>query len=637
MPSQLTRVGKYKIQSQLAEGGMGAVFRATHPTLKTDLILKRLTMQASGGFVERFKREAKISLHLKHDHIVQVYDHFKEGSSYYMVMEYVDGQDLESILGEKRYFSCGEAMLIFTEICRGLLYAHEHGVIHRDIKPANILISHEGQVKIADFGISSFKTGDDEQLTKAGMSFGTPSYMSPEQFDDTKSVDNRADIYSMGVLLYEMVTGKKPFAGGMSPTNLAAIQKGKYPKPRRVNPQVSPIVQKVIRKAMHRNKQRRYRSLKQIIAIFEKQLKGLEDQPTINTAIQEIVFQDSDRTLIARHKGAVRRVVRSAGFGLVLSAALAVIGAGAFYVYLQGWHHEVLSRQTRGKLQVVVNPADYPKAPDDIFIQANLYHLTDGTADSLITGLAPFKALFDSSTLTYRLASRKLYLPSGAYALELDIEGRLQRTSFHLAPLTIQRQATASRAGQVLTFDMPEITPAPIPISYRITDGITGRVIPEARLLFRRGNSWLAWEDSQVQVITGATYRFRSVADGYEDAEIEIDIPVYQKAVDLHIPMTPAAGQLRIEASGQDIEVLINNSRYYLSGGNNPSYRVIGRTGSEALVLILAPGEYYLTVAKSRFLRSKIRYTERIELLPGESLDIKVDYDRENQVLSLTH
>ena len=291
MGTNLTKVGKYKIQSQIAEGGMGAVLKATHPTLNTDVILKRLTLEASGGFVERFKREAKISLHLKHDHIIQVYDHFKEGSSYYLVMEYVDGEDLESVLTRKRYLSNEQAMLIFTEVCRGLLYAHEHGVIHRDIKPANILISHTGQVKIADFGISTFKEGGDDGLTKAGASFGTPSYMSPEQFDDTKSVDNRADIYSMGVLLYELVTGTKPFAGGLSPTNIAAIQKGKYTKPRKINPHITPKLQRVIRKAMHKKKKRRYASLRQIITIFEKQLKRLDDQPTVNQAIKEIVFE----------------------------------------------------------------------------------------------------------------------------------------------------------------------------------------------------------------------------------------------------------------------------------------------------------------------------------------------------------
>lgn len=637
MATKLTQVGKYKIQSQLAEGGMGAVFRVTHPTLKTELILKRLTMKASGGFVERFKREARISLHLKHDHIIQVYDHFKEGSSYYIVMEYVDGKDLESILQKKRYFSSEEAILLFTEICRGLLYAHEHGVIHRDIKPANILISHDGQVKIADFGISSFKAENEDQLTQAGMSFGTPSYMSPEQFDDTKSVDNRADIYSMGVLLYEMVTGKKPFAGAMTPTNLAAIQKGKYPKPHRVNPHVSPIVQRVIRKAMHRNKRHRYQSLQHIITIFEKHLKGLEDQPTINKAIQEIVFYDSDRTLLARQKASFRRLLHKARLGLGLIICLAIIGAGAFYAYRQGWHHELLSQETMGRMQVVVNLDDYPKAPDDIYIQANLYNLVNGVADSLITGLAPFKAVFDSTTTAYRLASRRIYLPNGAYALELAIEGLLQRTAFYLAPRKLQRQEAATMDGQVLSFDVPKGTPALVPLTYHITDAVTGGALPDANLLFSRGRGWFPWEESQAQLISGATYRFRAVSEGYENAEIKLKIPAYQSAVDLHIPMTPKAGLLRIEAAEQGFEVLINNSEFYLSWGNDPTYRAIGRTGHEVMELPLAPGEYYLTVTKSRLLRGKIRYTERIEIHPGDSLDIKVHFNREDQALSLTY
>ncbi len=174
-------------------------------------------------------------------------------------------------------------------------------------------------------------------------------------------------------------------------------------------------------------------------------------------------------------------------------------------------------------------------------------------------------------------------------------------------------------------------------MSYRIIDGMTGKALPQARLSFRRGDVWLPWENSRRQITSGATYLFRAVSNGYEDVEIRLEVPAYQSAVNLHISMTPKAGLLRIEASVQGIEVLINNSDYYLSGGKNPAYRAIGRTSGELMELLLAPGEYYLTVTKSRLLRGKIRYKERIEIHPGESLDIKVHFNREDQALSLTY
>ncbi|MCH8023373.1 MAG: serine/threonine protein kinase [Candidatus Marinimicrobia bacterium] len=637
MGTKLTKVGKYKIQSQIAEGGMGAVLKATHPTLNTDVILKRLTLEASGGFVERFKREAKISLHLKHDHIIQVYDHFKEGSSYYLVMEYVDGEDLESVLTRKRYLSNEQAMLIFTEICRGLLYAHEHGVIHRDIKPANILISHTGQVKIADFGISTFKEGGDDGLTKAGASFGTPSYMSPEQFDDTKSVDNRADIYSMGVLLYELVTGKKPFAGGLSPTNIAAIQKGKYTRPRKINPHVTPLLQRVIRKAMHKKKKRRYASLKQIITIFEKQLKRLDDQPTINQAIKEIVFEDSDKTLMDHKHGSFGRVVRSAGSGLKMIGAAAILGAGAFLVYWQGWHHELLSRDSHGRLQVAVNLGDYPKAPDDIFIKVNIYNTINGKADTLVTALQPFRARYDSTSTSWQLISRRIYLPSGPYIIDLALEGHRERTSILLAPRLFQVDSAPTADGQLFTFNMPELEQDPVQLSYEIVNSITGTPVRDARLQFSRGKGWQNWPESQADFIPGRTYRFRAQADGYENANMKLRVASYQSTVHLRIPLIPKAGELEINAEEPGLELLLNNSRYYITGGQNPAYRLIGVTGIEPTRLSLAPGTYYLTVKKQRLLQASRQNTVQVVVASGQTLRLEINYDPETETFNLTH
>ena len=221
-------IGKYKIHSLIATGGMGAVYKAIHPDLKRPVIIKKLAIKRNSMVLERFKREAKILLDLNNPHIVHMFDYFKEGTSHYLVLEFVDGMSLDKLIEKKKNFSEQLALLITLDIAQALKYAHERGIIHRDVKPGNILLSKHGEVKLADFGIAASeqdrssealneidkdktieKSGID--LTMAGSSLGTPSYMSPEQFTDSSRVDKRTDIYSLGVMLYELLTGEKPF------------------------------------------------------------------------------------------------------------------------------------------------------------------------------------------------------------------------------------------------------------------------------------------------------------------------------------------------------------------------------------------------------------------------------------------
>ncbi len=299
MSSETNMVGKYLITAKIAEGGMGAIYKAKHPTLNRTVILKRLTLKKNAAITERFKREAELMIDFRNDNIVQVYDHFKEGNSYYIAMEYVDGVSLGDLIEKRRYIPNEIAMLIFREICKALKYAHDKTVIHRDIKPENVLISKDGEVKLTDFGIATSKDTEDDGLTSVGMTLGTPAYMSPEQILNTKSVDKRADIYSMGVVLYKMVTGKTPFPSNFTPDAIAQINKGEYIYPRKINPRISPLLQKVIKKAMHHKFKKRYKDLQNIIDIFSKDLKKkYNDQETINNTIKAYLSGKDVETIV---------------------------------------------------------------------------------------------------------------------------------------------------------------------------------------------------------------------------------------------------------------------------------------------------------------------------------------------------
>src|SRR4030042_5175234 len=161
-----TRVGKYFVTERIARGGMGEILKAKHPTYNRGVNLKRLGVSGKEVVIERFKREAQLQIDFRNDNIVQVFDHFKEGLSYYIVMEYVDGISLDALIEKNRYLPNEIALLIFYQIARALKYAHDKDVIHRDIKPANVLISKEGIVKLTDFGIATSKDLHDKYLTR---------------------------------------------------------------------------------------------------------------------------------------------------------------------------------------------------------------------------------------------------------------------------------------------------------------------------------------------------------------------------------------------------------------------------------------------------------------------------------------
>jgi len=207
-------------------GGMGAVYRARQRGLDRVVALKILPQQLSKdrGFAERFAREARALARLNHPNIVDVYDLGQAGAIYYFLMEFVDGVNLRQML-ESHQLSPSEALAIMSQICEALEYAHSEGVVHRDIKPENILVDQKGRVKIADFGLSKLLGGEAQgvQLTQPNHVLGTMHYMAPEQFENPIVADHRADIYSLGVVFYEMLTGELPLGRFAPPSQKAAV------------------------------------------------------------------------------------------------------------------------------------------------------------------------------------------------------------------------------------------------------------------------------------------------------------------------------------------------------------------------------------------------------------------------------
>ena len=266
-------IGKYKILGIIAKGGMGIVYKAIHPSLKRYVIIKKLTARGKSGNAERFKKEAQILLDLQSPYIVHLFDYFTEAGYRYMVEELVDGLALDGLIKKQTSLPCPIAMLFMQDACFALKYAHSKDIVHRDIKPGNILISKRGEIKLADFGIASDSEEKENNLTQTGVALGTPAYMPPEQFEDSANVDNRADIYALGIMLYEMVTGTKPYPGTFSIETLNTIKKGKYISPRKIDKTIPTKIAKLINKMIKPKAKNRYQNIDSVLKEVKKYLK----------------------------------------------------------------------------------------------------------------------------------------------------------------------------------------------------------------------------------------------------------------------------------------------------------------------------------------------------------------------------
>ncbi|HEX5363758.1 MAG TPA: protein kinase [Gallionella sp.] len=288
------KLGKYEIRRELGRGAMGVVYEAFDPLIERTVAIKTILKSSiDKSEVEeafnRFRREARAAGRLSHPKIVAIYEYGEDDDMAFIVMELIHGKELKEHFDHEDSFSIDDGIRIVLQILDALDYSHARGVVHRDIKPANILITHSGKIKIADFGIAKV---DSSLLTQVGAVMGTPTYMPPEQFMGHE-VDRRADLYSTGVILYQFLTGKRPFTGGVISVMHQAVNQEATP-PSAINPDVSPQLDEVVKKAMAKRPEDRFQSAAEFMAALKAAAQASAPAKTPTSA--------SDKTIVDLHK-----------------------------------------------------------------------------------------------------------------------------------------------------------------------------------------------------------------------------------------------------------------------------------------------------------------------------------------------
>jgi TolB-like protein/tRNA A-37 threonylcarbamoyl transferase component Bud32/Tfp pilus assembly protein PilF len=400
---------RYQIIEELGKGGMGKVYKAIDTEIKEKIAVKLLKPEISAdqNTIERFQNEMKLARQISHKNVCRMYHLGKDEGSYYITMEYVSGEDLKSMIRMTKHLSVGAVLSIGKQICEGLAEAHSLSIVHRDLKPQNIMIDKGGNVKVMDFGIA--RSLREKGITGSGVMIGTPEYMSPEQAE-AKDIDLRTDIYSFGVILYEMATGRAPFEGDTA-LSIAMKHKGEIPQdPKELNPNISDDLCNVIQKCLEKDKKDRYQSADEILTELDNVEKGI---PTTERIIPEKKPLTSKEITVT--------------FGLKKLLVPALIFIGIIIVGLVIW-------QAMPEKEVVpVGPTKPSIAVlpfQDLSPEKNQEYFCDGLAESIINALTKVKDLrvpARASSFSFKGKERDIQEIGNRLNVNTILEGSVQK------------------------------------------------------------------------------------------------------------------------------------------------------------------------------------------------------------------
>ncbi len=391
-------ISHYKILEKLGEGGMGVVYKAQDTKLDRVVALKFLPHHLTEDEAERtrFLQEARAASRLMHPNVTAIFEVNESEGQIYLAMEHVDGKTLKKLILEQEPLAVKKALDIAIQMCAGLSAAHEEGVVHRDIKSENILVNARGEVKITDFGLAKFKGAS--KLTKTGSTVGTAAYMSPEQAQG-EDVDSRSDIFSAGVVLYELLTGKLPFRGEHQAAILYSLINEDPIPIARFDEKLSPEMQRIVSKALAKDKEDRYQHADEMLADLKRERKGMEYARTGSVMRPPI----SNATEKARPPGSGMPFGRLKKMTLFTTGVVMLLVAVGIYFFLEKVPRDQSSNSpTLNKIAVL---------PFENFGPSDKEYFADGLTDEIrtkLSGLSGLAVIARASSVQYKKTTKRV-------------------------------------------------------------------------------------------------------------------------------------------------------------------------------------------------------------------------------------
>ena len=535
-------IGKYKIAGVIAKGGMGVVYKAIHPSLKRFVVIKKMTSRGNPLNAERFKKEAQILMDMHSPYIVQLFDYFTEAGSRYMVEELVDGLALDKLIKKQTVLPPPVAMLILQDSCLALKHAHSKNIIHRDIKPGNILISRRGEIKLADFGIASDREDRESNMTVSGMSLGTPAYMSPEQFEDSASVDTRADIYSLGIMLYEMVTGGKPYPGEFSMENFKIIKKGRYIHARKIDKRIPKDIEALIHKMIRPNPKKRFQTIDQVLRAIKKYLRHFNVHDIRVHIAKSVIVGDAVYAFpFFNPKDKLFRTIRNT----VLSVA--AIAAVFAFCWKAGFIHKTILKAWYTPVQLQIEMPRSLSADLDLPIKAFFFEndgkdipeIKSARSEFAVKGSRFYEKWFTVQTTVeaVRLASKNktynilpVYLKKGNYRVKVVVGPYVWWKSFSVGDKSV-----------LIESDFLKSISRELVITSYVYDAVSGKNISDkatVQILYK--NNWK--EISAVpaeELKSGTVWKIKVTAQGYEEETFSLLVDWFQDRLFISSELQP--------------------------------------------------------------------------------------------------
>ncbi|MBF0610757.1 MAG: protein kinase [Magnetococcales bacterium] len=457
--SDLEKLGKYQIRRVLGKGAMGVVYEGFDPGIERVVAIKTIhkaLLEGEGGaeLLARFKREAQAAGRLMHPNIVAIYEYGEDQGIPFIAMEFIKGKELKDLIKDKARFTTQQVTEVMTQILDAMQYVHSNGVVHRDMKPANIVILENGQVKVADFGIARVESST---MTQMGAVMGTPSYMSPEQFMGQR-VDARADLFSIGVILYELLTGEKPFPGQAVATIMQKVLNAPVEPPTSFNFDIPDSFNALVRKALAKRPSERFQSAKEFADALKLAAQGKYGEGEANAASAEGTMvvggqsdadatamipsapPKSDATISAPHAAPTRAAApqaapppppaaeKKSSMGLIIGGVvgLLVLGGGGAYMATKK-SSDVQPGGTGSSVKPETTmPAPKPRPPAKNSGKVNVISSPAGAVilvDDQFIGVTPYE--FDLAAGTYKFVLKKDGFTNLEASLEVESGGKL--------------------------------------------------------------------------------------------------------------------------------------------------------------------------------------------------------------------